>query len=155
MLYQTAPCGPGVRYAGLWRRFAAVIIDFIILSLVFFPVTRLIKGGWIMSASDHAWGYGWFITDPLCLTFLIVIFLYFALLEGLFAATFGKKLLGMRVVRADGGQAGLRQALVRNLLRAVDALPAFNILGVVLIVTSPEKARIGDRVAGTRVIAVK
>jgi len=34
----------------------------------------------------------------------------------------------------------------------VDSLPALNILGVVLIATSPERARFGDRVAGTRVI---
>lgn len=141
-----------LHYAGLGVRFAALVIDFFILSAIFFPVTRLAKGIWIMSGSDHLWGYGWLITDPLCLIFLVVIVLYFILLEGALGATIGKKLLGLQVVQVDGTRPGLKQAVIRNLLRIVDSLPALNILGVALILTSPEKARFGDRVAGTRVI---
>ena len=139
-------------YAGVGRRFLALAADFIFLSMVFFPITRIVKGVWVMSREDHLWGYGWFITDPLCITFLFIIFLYFVLLEGALGATIGKRLLGLRVVRLDGQTPGMLRALVRNLLRAVDALPAFSILGVVLIVLSPEKARFGDRIAETRVI---
>ncbi|MCP4685690.1 MAG: RDD family protein, partial [bacterium] len=141
------------QYAGLGKRFAALAVDFFLLSLVFFPVTRLVKGVWMMSSQDHAWGYGWFITDSLCLSFLAVIFLYFVILEGALGATVGKRMLGLCVVAPGGGRPGIRRALIRNLLRAVDALPAFNILGAILIVTSPEKARMGDRWAGTRVVA--
>jgi uncharacterized RDD family membrane protein YckC len=140
------------QYAGLWPRLLALVVDFAMLSLVFFPVTRLVKGVWLMTAGDHAWGYGWFITDPLCVTFLIIIFLYFVLLEGTFGATIGKSMLGLWVITPEGGRAGIGRAVVRNLLRAVDALPAFNILGVILIATSRDKTRVGDRVAGTRVI---
>ncbi|MBN1211964.1 MAG: RDD family protein [candidate division Zixibacteria bacterium] len=139
-------------YAGLGRRFAALVIDFIVLSLIFFPVTRLVKGVWVMSSGDHLWGYGWLVTDPLCLVFLVVIFLYFVLLEGFFGATAGKWFTGLKVVDVNGRPPGLRRALVRNVLRVIDALPALNILGVVLILKSPERARFGDRVAGTRVI---
>lgn len=149
---ETPSSGGLLKYAGLGRRFSALVLDFVVLSLVFFPVTRAVKGVWVMSPQDHAWGYGWFITDPLCLTYLAVIFLYFVLLEGAFGATLGKRLLSLCVVRPDGGSPGLVRALIRNLLRAVDALPAFNILGVILIATSPEKIRVGDRAAGTRVI---
>ena len=81
-----------------------------------------------------------------------MIILYFIILEGTIGATIGKKILGMQVVMIDGSKIGLWQALVRNFLRIVDALPAFNILGVVLIIKSPENARFGDRIAGTRVI---
>ena len=140
------------KYAGLGIRFAALAIDFLLLSAIFFPVTRMAKGVWIMSGEDHLWNYGWLITDPLCLAFLAVIVLYFVRLEGTLGATIGKKVLGLRVVRADGRKPGVMLAAIRNLLRAVDALPALNILGVVLIASSPEKARFGDRVAGTRVI---
>ena len=77
------------QYAGLGKRFAALVIDFLLLSLVFFPVTRAVKGVWMMSRQDHAWGYGWFITDPLCVTFLVVIVLYFVILEGAMGATVG------------------------------------------------------------------
>jgi len=139
-------------YASLGPRFAALVIDFAALSLLFFPVTRLVKGVWIMSSGEHLWSYGWFITDPLCLAFLAVIGLYFVLTEGLLGATVGKLALGLRVVAVDGSSPGLGRSAARNLLRAVDALPAFNILGVVLILRSPERARFGDRMAGTRVV---
>jgi hypothetical protein len=45
--------------------------------------------------------------------------------------------------------------VVRNALRLVDSLPTLNILGVILILRSPERVRFGDRVAGTRVIQVR
>jgi uncharacterized RDD family membrane protein YckC len=47
---------------------------------------------------------------------------------------------------------GLLKALLRNLLRLVDALPVLSILGVVLIIYSGERARVGDLLAGTRVV---
>lgn len=139
-------------YAGLWPRFLALLIDFILFCLVFFPVTKLIKGVWIMSSADHDWNYDLFITDPLCLAFLLVIILYFVFLEGLSGVTLGKWIIGLRVVRVQGGKPGLIKGLLRNLLRIVDGLPTLNILGVILILTSSERARFGDRIAGTRVV---
>jgi uncharacterized RDD family membrane protein YckC len=141
-----------VEYAGLGQRFLALAADFLVFCAVFFPVTRLVKGVWLMNSGDHLWGYGWLVTDPLCLIFLAVMVLYFVLLEGVPGATLGKRLMGIQVVQPDGGRPGVKRALIRNLLRAVDGLPALNILGVILIVTSPQRARFGDRVAGTRVV---
>ena len=140
-------------YAGLLPRFWALLIDFALFVSLFLPATRLIKGVWVMSAADHRWARGLFITDPLCIAFLIFMLFYFILLEGLQGATLGKLILGLRVVNADdGSRPGLTKSLVRNLLRFVDGLPAFSILGVVLILRSPQRARFGDRVADTRVI---
>lgn len=141
-----------VTYAGIWRRLCALVIDGLLFCALFFPVTRVVKGVWLMSATDHRWADGLFMTDPLCLSFLALMVLYFVLLEGLSGATLGKWALGLRVVRTDGGKPGLVHSAVRNLLRLVDGLPAFNIVGIVLILRSPEKARFGDRVAGTRVV---
>ncbi|MFO7743744.1 MAG: RDD family protein [Anaerolineae bacterium] len=141
-----------ITYAGIWERFWALVIDVLLFCAVFFPVTRIVKGVWIMSAADHRWANGLFITDPLCLIFLAVMVLTFVLLEGLFGATVGKWVLGLRVVGPDGGKPGLARSAVRNLLRLADGLPAFNILGVILILRSPQRARFGDRVADTRVV---
>lgn len=138
--------------AGLWVRLLAVVVDAAVLSAVFFPVTRVVKGVWLMSAGDHRWTSGWFVTDPLCLAFLAAMFLYFVLLEGLIGATLGKRALGLRVVGDDGRPPGLSRAVVRNLLRAVDSLPAFGILAAVLITSSDDRTRLGDRVAGTWVV---
>lgn len=95
------------------------------------------------------------VTDPLCIAFLMMMILYYVLLEGLTGVTLGKWVVGLRVERAEGGKPGLTKALLRTVLRIVDGLPAFNILGIVLIVTSAERARFGDRIAGTRVIQVR
>ncbi|MBN2431522.1 MAG: RDD family protein [Acidobacteria bacterium] len=139
-------------YAGLGIRFLALLVDFLLFCALFFPVTRLVKGVWLMSATHHHWQSGLFVTDPLCLGFLAVMAGYFVVLEGLTGATLGKWLMGLRVVRVGGGTPGFLKGLVRNILRVVDGLPTLNILGVILIVTSPERARCGDLVAGTRVI---
>jgi uncharacterized RDD family membrane protein YckC len=150
------PQGTGdVRFAGLWARFLALLVDFLLFSAVFFPVTRWVKGDWIMSATDHRWSDGLFITDPLCLAFLGVMVLYFVLFEGLMGVTLGKWVAGLRVVRVGGGKPGIFKGFWRNVLRIIDGLPAFNLLGVVLILTSAERARFGDRIAGTRVIRVR
>lgn len=139
-------------YAGVTSRLLAVVIDLLVLSAVFFPVTRVLKGAWVMSPADHRWARGWFVTDPLCLAFLLIMFLYFVLFEGSPGATPGKWAVGLRVVRAGGGRVGLLGAVVRNVLRVVDALPAVGILAAILIASSQERARLGDRVAGTRVV---
>ena len=140
------------RHAGLWIRGAALVIDGLLFCALFFPLTYLLKGVWLMAPADHRWASGWFVSDPLCLGFLVLIFAYFTLLEGLRGATLGKWLLGLRVIGVDGGTPGLGRGLVRNLLRLVDGLPALSILGVLLIVTSDQGARFGDRIAGTRVL---
>jgi uncharacterized RDD family membrane protein YckC len=147
-----APIESTRAYAGVWRRFAALVVDFVLLSALFFPVTRIVKGTWIMTAGNHRWARGWFVTDPLCLIFLVVIFLYFVFLEGLAGGTVGKRLLRLRVVGTAGTDVGLYKALIRNVLRVVDSLPFLGILGTILITRSPERARFGDRAAGTRVI---
>lgn len=141
-----------IRFAGLWPRFLALFIDFLLFCVFFFPVTRLVKGSWLMSSASHQWKYGWFITDPLCISFLFVMLLYFVALEGMAGITLGKWAVGLQVVRVGGNKPGLTRGFLRNVLRVVDGLPAFSILGVVLILTSKERARFGDRVAGTRVI---
>lgn len=141
-------------FAGLWVRFTALLVDFTLLSIPFFIITKIVKGVWLMGAKDHRWVSGWFINDPLCMIFLAIIVLYFILLEGLAGMTVGKRLLGIKVVAVEGGLPGLKRSLIRNLLRAVDSLPALNVVGVILILKSPERARFGDRIAGTRVVKV-
>ena len=63
--------------------------------------------------------------------------------------TVGKRILGMRVVDGTGNKIGFSKSLLRNLLRLVDGIPALNILGIILIIASPEGQRFGDRIAKT------
>ncbi len=144
-----------IKYAGLRRRFLALLLDFLLFCACFFPITRLVKGVWLMSPNDHNWVNGWFIFDPLCLIFLIIMALYMILLEGQLGMTVGKWIFGLRVVGTDGRLPGLWKSVLRNTLRVVDSLPTLNILGVILILRSAERARFGDRVADTRVVQIR
>ena len=130
---------------GVVRRGIAWALDFLFLSIFFFPATYLYSGKWMMSYEEHYWG----ITDPICLVFLFVIFAYFILMEAYVGWTVGKRILGMRVVDGTGNKIGLLKSIIRNLLRLVDGLPTLNILGIILIACSPRGQRFGDRVAKT------
>lgn len=61
----------------------------------------------------------------------------------------GKRLVGLRVMGDGGRPLTLRESLLRNLLRAVDILPANYAVGLVAMVLSPECKRLGDLAAGT------
>jgi len=104
-----------------------------------------------MGPEEHLWG----ISDPICLVFLLIIFAYLILMEAYVSWTVGKRIAGMRVVNRNGNKIGFSKSVIRNLLRLVDGLPAFNILGMILIARSPEGQRFGDRVARTYVIRSK
>jgi len=76
---------------------------------------------------------------------------YFVVLEGWLGSTLGKEIMGIEVRTGAGGKCGVRRALVRNLLRPVDAI-GFYLLGFLVMLFSPQNLRIGDRVAGTLVV---
>jgi len=130
---------------GVIRRGLAWLLDILFLSVFFFPITYWYSGKWVMGPDEHLWG----ISDPICIIFLLIIFAYLIIMEAYIGWTVGKRLLGMRVVDDNDSRIGLQKSIIRNLLRLVDGLPAFNILGIVLIVSSEKGQRFGDRVAKT------
>jgi len=90
---------------------------------------------------------------------LIVVFaltwLYPVVFEVLWnGQTLGKRVLGIRVVAANGAPVGWMGAFVRNLLRAVDMLPIGYAAGLVAGLFDPWGRRLGDLVAGTLVVHV-
>jgi uncharacterized RDD family membrane protein YckC len=84
----------------------------------------------------------------------IIPFVYCIIMEAVQGATVGKMVLGIRVVKLDGSDISWGQAILRNLLRIVDQLPAAipYLLGAVLILNSSRRQRLGDRLAGTVVV---
>ncbi len=84
---------------------------------------------------------------------LAVEFVYFAVLEGALGTTLGKRLFGLRVVRAaDGRPCGPLAAVVRTVLRLVDNF-FFSLPGITAIIQSPRRQRLGDRAAKTLVVS--
>jgi len=66
--------------------------------------------------------------------------------------TIGKRLFRLRVVDAEGLRLQFNQIVTRNLLRFVDSLPAFYLIGGVVSLLSPACQRLGDIAANTIVI---
>ncbi|MDX2013989.1 MAG: RDD family protein [Myxococcaceae bacterium] len=90
----------------------------------------------------------------------LVIFLYFLVdwgyaivLEAIWGGqTVGKRVFGLRVIQESGVRIGWVQALLRNLARPVDRLPAFYLVGGITALFTPSQQRLGDLLAGTVVV---
>jgi uncharacterized RDD family membrane protein YckC len=79
-----------------------------------------------------------------------ITFLYHVLLESTFGATLGKAILGL-TVRNESERNRVTAALIRNVMRLVDALPLYGV-GFFVALYSPRKQRLGDYSAGTVVL---
>jgi hypothetical protein len=66
--------------------------------------------------------------------------------------TVGKRLLRLRVMDVEGMRLQFNQIVVRNLLRFVDALPAFYFVGGVTCWLNSKRQRLGDIAANTVVV---
>jgi uncharacterized RDD family membrane protein YckC len=94
-----------------------------------------------------------FATMTITLAEFAIGFAYGALLEGFWnGQTIGKRLFHLRVIDQSGLPLRIEQAWVRNLMRAVDALPLAYLVGGISVLSSPIMQRFGDRVAGTLVV---
>jgi uncharacterized RDD family membrane protein YckC len=82
-------------------------------------------------------------------------FLSFVLIEGISGGSLGKLILGLRVVKVDGGHAGIGRALLRFLCWIVDGIPyCFPLVALVTGMSTKGHRRIGDFAAGTFVVGV-
>jgi hypothetical protein len=62
-------------------------------------------------------------------------------------------LCGLTVVRVDGRPLGIRAVIARNVLRLVDVLPGLYLIGGLSVLFTTNSQRVGDRWAGTTVVA--
>lgn len=128
---------------GVGRRAVAVIIDSILLMIVGWALAK-VMGSTTASGFDLQGG-------PALLWFLIAMG-YYVVMEATSGATLGKKAMGIKVVKADGGGAiNWQAAIIRNLLRIIDGL-FFYLVGAIVIWVSKSRQRLGDMAAKTVVV---
>lgn len=146
---------PATQYASVWLRIVALLIDgaifgvaYVILSIIF---AALIAGS---ANSDNGAGIGALI-GFVWLILIALYFGYFAYMEATQGATLGKKALGLRVIRVDGGPIGWNEAIIRTLLRIVDQGIGSGLVGFICILATDKKQRVGDMVAKTIVIKTR
>ena len=68
--------------------------------------------------------------------------------------TLGKRLLRLRVVDAEGLRLQFSQVAIRNLLRFVDMLPMFYLVGGTVCILNRRAQRLGDLAANTIVVRI-
>ncbi|MFN0105269.1 MAG: RDD family protein [Bryobacteraceae bacterium] len=131
--------------AGPVSRLLALSIDLAVV-IVLGTMVQKLTGVAAAFSADAAQGLA-------TLLYFAVSLLYSILAEWLWQGqTVGKRLLGIRVMDRDGLPIHVSQIVVRNLLRPVDMLPAFYLLGGLVALGSQYGQRIGDLAANTVVV---
>jgi len=137
-------------YAGLGVRGLALAIDALVSMVIVIPLAAA-QGG--VQASNGTFGFQ--ITGLPLVVAAVAWLIYMTLMEGKFGASLGKRITRLRVVTEGGSPVTLEAALMRNLLRVLDAFPYFlpYLLGAIAASRSPMRQRLGDRIAETVVVS--
>lgn len=142
-------------YSGFFRRFFAFIIDTI---LVFIPIT-LISGPMLISQAlfmgenptDLQLALTGIMTLSAQLISILISWLYYALLEsGKHQATWGKRLLGIKVVGKNGERITFARATGRFFAKTLCYLTVY--IGFIMIGFTNRKRGLHDMVAETYVV---
>ena len=158
--YIDTPEQVGLEYsvAGVGSRFVAALLDGLIVSAFFLvEILVLVVIGAASSAMPavgklSAEAGKWFLAFVTLIQFCIV-WGYFALFEAYWhGQTPGKRAMKVRVIKDSGRQITLFEALARNLMRVIDYLPGFYLVGVITMLCNKRNQRLGDLVAGTIVV---
>lgn len=132
-------------------RATAFLID-VVLQIV---LALIAAGGLLVLGTRYDLDSAWF--EALVVVLIVAVLIgYPVLWETLTTGrTPGKFVLGLRVVRADGGPVDLRHTLTRGLAGAIVDFWLLGVFGAVAVVTSlcsPNARRVGDVLAGTVVV---
>src|SRR5574341_224580 len=144
----------GYEIAGIGSRFLAARVDTLIIALiqvVVYTVLILIVSILLGSASEDIGG-PWLLALGVLVSFVMLwgYYLFFELVWN--GQTPGKRLVKLRVIRADGMPVTLSEVLIRNLVRLVDFMPVSYGVGVISMFVSKQSQRLGDLAAGTLVV---
>jgi uncharacterized RDD family membrane protein YckC len=152
------PTAKSIRYAGFWMRFFALLLDWIILSILFTPlIAGTVFLGFLYAEFLEE------ISDPdfipvvisaiSSLVYAFLFFLYFLICHS-FGVTIGKKIVGIRLIKSDGSRPGFGRALLRETIGRWLAGLIFY-LGYLWIAWDSHKQGWHDKVAGTFVIRTR
>jgi uncharacterized RDD family membrane protein YckC len=145
------PEGVAIRVdlAGAGSRAAAALVDLALVAGILLSVTLVLALGarGILGGADE-FVVGLLVTGAL----LCVIVWWFGWQLASNGQSPGKRLLGIRVVSADGSPASGVAFLLRSLILIVDVLPVPAPLGLLLAAATPRHVRLGDLAAGTIVV---
>ena len=137
--------------AGVGSRFMAAFLDAVIqfvLYLLLGALSLMWASFSFFGSGRSTWWYALMIFAGFC-----IYWGYYAIFESLWKGqTPGKRWAGIRVIKDSGRPINTFEAIGRNLARAVDVLPAFYGVGVIVMLLNAKHRRLGDYIAGTLVV---
>jgi uncharacterized RDD family membrane protein YckC len=140
--------------AGIGSRSLALVLD-TLLQIAGMILLGIVAGLIAYAGFFPQIGKQWVYAILIFFAFLLQ-FGYFAFFETVWnGRTPGKRWTRLRVIRDSGRPIGAQDAILRNLMRIVDALPSLYAIGIITSLISPQNKRVGDYVAGTVVIHEK
>jgi uncharacterized RDD family membrane protein YckC len=144
--------------AGIGSRLVAALLDGLLILAFFFAEGLILVAVAAATAATRYAGRGeswiehWATAILVFLNFLVV-WGYFAIFEAVWRGqTPGKRVMKLRVLKDSGRQITFFEALARNLMRFVDYMPGFYLVGVITMLCNKRNKRLGDLVVGTIVI---
>jgi len=144
-----SPAPPAYHFAGFWIRFAAYLIDTLILGAVQFAITlalRLASGG-----MAESWDGELAMTLVGGLCGMVISLTYAVFFTGYQGQTPGKMLLRIRVIRSNGMAMTYSRAFLREVIGKFVSGIIFGI-GYLMVAFDKQKQALHDRIAGTYVI---
>ena len=136
-------------YAGFWLRFAAYIIDAIVMYAVIFVVALVFGLGGALEVFKNE--------DLSALTIMVLAVIYIALLmyfpileSSKLQATLGKKAVGIKVTDLDGNRIGFGRALGRFFGKILSGIILY--IGFIMAGFTEKKQALHDMIAGTLVV---
>lgn len=133
--------------ASIGERIIALFIDYFLIVIYLISVTSL-----ILKVQGHQSSFGYIFF--LFIAYLPVLFYSFLCEMFNRGQSLGKKLMNIRVVKADGSTPSISSYLLRWLLFMIDG-PATGGMGLLIVLLTKNNQRLGDLAAGTIVIKEK
>ena len=135
--------------AGIGSRFYAALIDTLLLGLILF-VGYYVNRNFITELGDILGN--WLGALGSIIVFVLFWGYYIVCEVTTNGQSFGKRALGLRVIKDGGYPIGFADSAVRNLVRVVDFLPFFYGAGLLAMLITKDWQRLGDLAAGTLVV---
>jgi len=138
-----------ISYAGFWLRVAASLVDGFIVNLIFALLGFLYF--WFFAKNNPSLSNS--TSTVMGILYFIMWILYFPFMESRGGTTFGKKIVGIKVLNANGESVGFLRSLGRNLAKIISAL--ILMIGFIMAGFTKKKQGLHDIIASCVVVRTR
>jgi len=138
-----------ISYAGFWLRVAASLVDGFIVNLIFALLGFLYF--WFFAKNNPSLSNS--AQTVMGILYFVMWILYFPFMESRGGTTFGKKIVGIKVLNTNGEPVGFLRSLGRNLAKIISAL--ILMIGFIMAGFTKKKQGLHDIIASCVVVKSK